>query len=141
MYKMMFKVGPKKVGLGGKVLRYVARPFYAPRLTDRDILRSVVKNYAGLTQGEVFSVCDAVANEFRNHLFLGHPVRMMGLGTFRVSFGSKSHARRGDVTHEDISHARILFTPEPELLNELREEMEFVEEGISHPQSSDEDGE
>ena len=59
--------------------------------------------------------------------------------------GTKAHiyltAAGGDVTQEDISHARILFTPEPELLNELREEMEFVEEGISDTQSSDEDGE
>ena len=129
IYKMMFKTGPKKVGFGQQTTKYVARPFYAPRMTDRDILRSVTRNYAGLTQGEVFSVCDAVANEFRNHLFTGHPVRLMGLGTFRVSFDSASKERPEQVTQEDIRHARILFTPEPELLEELREEMEFVEEG------------
>ncbi|MCR4614081.1 MAG: HU family DNA-binding protein [Bacteroidaceae bacterium] len=129
MYKMMFKVGPKKVGLGGKNLRYVARPFYAARLSDRDILCSVARNYAGLTKGEVFSVCDAVANEFRNHLFMGHTVRLMGLGTFRVSFDSVSKERRSEVKAEDISHPRVLFTPEPELLDELRNETKYVEEG------------
>lgn len=129
MYKMLFKVGPKKVGLRGKIRRYVARPFYAARLTDRDILRSVTRNYAGLTQGEVFSVCDAVANEFRNHLFMGHAVRLMGLGTFRVSFDSASKERPEQVTQEDISHARVLFTPEPELLDELRKDTEYVEYG------------
>lgn len=129
MYKMMFKVGPKKVGFGQQRKNYVARPYYAPRITDRDLLRSVVKNYRGLTQGEVFSVCDAVANEFRNHLFMGHPVRLMGLGTFRVSWDSASKEHPEEVSAEDIGRCRVLFTPEPELLDEMREEMEFVERG------------
>ena len=129
MYKMMYKVGTKKVGFGQQQKRYVARPLYAPKLNGRDILRSVVNNYAGLTQGEVFSVCDAVANEFRNHLFMGHPVRLMGLGTFRVSWDSKSHERAGEVSAADISRARILFTPEAALLGELKSETEFVGPG------------
>ena len=127
MFTFPFKVGPKKVGLRGQQLKYVARPYYATKLSEADILNTIVRNYDGLNKGELFSALDAIVNEFRNHLFSGHPVKLMGLGTFRVSFNSESHDTPEGFTSKDIKNPRIIFIPDKGLREEMKKEIVFEE--------------
>lgn len=122
-----FKVGPKKVGIRGQQLKYVARPFYASRLTEDNIIEQIVRNYHGLNKGMVYMVIDAILREFRNFLFYGHPVKLKDFGTFRVSFNSTSHDTPDGFTQEDIKNPRIIFTPDARLREELKREIEFEE--------------
>ncbi len=125
MFKIPFKVGPKKVGIQGKKLRYVARPHCAPKLKEMDIIEQVIRNYGGVNKGEVVGVLDALANEFRNMLFLGHAVKLMGFGTFRISFSSDSYETPEEVTPESIRNARIIFTPDKTLKNDMKKNAVF----------------
>ena len=122
-----FKVGPKKVGLRGEQLKYVARPFYASRMTEDDIIESIVRNYSGTNKGMVAMVLDAIQREFRNHLFHGHTIRLRNFGTFRLSFNSASHDSPNDFKAEDIKNPHIVFTPDISLRRDLKSELTFEE--------------
>lgn len=127
MYTFRFKVGPKKVGLGGKQLKYVARPYYAGKQNEKDIVKQMVENTHGVNEGMIYSVLEAVIQEFREHLFLGHPVKLAGLGTFRVSFDSATHDSPNDFTAADIKNPRIIFTPDMSLRKEMAQVLQFQE--------------
>ncbi len=125
MAKMLYKVGSKKVGIGGKRKGYVARPYYATKQNELDIIRQVARNYGGVNEGEVYAVLQALANAFEDTLFHGHPVKLPGFGTFRISFSSRSHPTPGAVSADDISDPRIIFTPDPRLRKILKEQTTF----------------
>ena len=127
MYTFRFKVGPKKVGLGGKQLKYVARPYYAGKQSEKDIVKQTVENTRGVNEDIIYSVLEAVTQEFREHLFLGHPVKLAGLGTFRISFDSATHDSPDDFTATDIKNPRIIFTPDMSLRREMAQVLRFQE--------------
>lgn len=125
MYTFLFKPGPKKVGFGEQQTRYVARPFYGCKHDEKNILHQIVRNYSGMQRGLVAAALDAVANEFVNFLLTGHAVKLMWVGTFRLSFDCRSQESPEKVTGADISCPRIIFTPDPELKKMMREELSF----------------
>ena len=122
-----FKVGPKKVGLGGKQLKYVARPYYAPKLEEDKVVSQIANINMGVNRGVIYMVLEAIISEFRHFLFQGHPVKLAGLGTFRVSFGSEAKDSPEGFTEADIKNLRILFTPDINLRRELLSELRFEE--------------
>ena len=120
-----FKVGPKKVGLRGQQLKYVARPFYGPKQSEQDTIDQIVRNYDGLRAYQVHGVVEAIVNDFQNQLMHGHPVKIAGLGTFRLSFNSVSHDNPDDFTAADIKNPHIVFIPDPKLKRMIRERVVF----------------
>ncbi len=126
---ILYKVGPKKVGIRGEQLKYVARPFYAPKLSEKDIIDRIRDNYMGITRGMIHSVLDAVVNEFHNQLFNGHPVKLTGLGTFRISFNSEAHDTPDTLTADAIHNPRIIFVPDISLRREVKDGIVFEEIG------------
>ena len=124
-YTILFKVGPKKVGLGAEQLKYVARPFYGPKQSEGDTIKQIVRNYHGIHPYQIRGVIDAIVNDFQNQLMHGHPMKIAGLGTFRLSFNSTSHDTPEAVTAEDIKNPHIVFIPDPELKKIIRERVVF----------------
>ena len=127
MHIFRFKVGPKKVGIGGKQLKYVARPCYAPKLNKDDIVEQIAENNRGVNKGMIYGVLEAINQEFRHFLLNGHPVNLAGLGTFRVSFDSESKDEPVGFTDADIKNPRIIFTPDIALRREMLKELKFEE--------------
>ena len=127
MHTFRFKVGPKKVGIGGKQLKYVARPYYASKLSEDNIVEQIAETSAGINKGMIYSVLDAIIREFREQLFLGHPVKLAGLGTFRVSFDSESKDTPEGFSGADIKNPRIIFTPDMDLRREMSRVLKFEE--------------
>ena len=127
MHTFRFKVGPKKVGIGGKQLKYVARPYYAPKLSEGNIIEQITETNTGVSKGMIYSVLEAIIHEFREQLFLGHPVKLAGLGTFRVSFDSESKDTPEGFSGADIKNPRIIFTPDMDLRREMSNVLKFEE--------------
>ena len=127
MNTFRFKVGPKKVGIGGRKLRYVARPYYAVKLNEDTVVRQIAELNMGVSKGVVYSVLEAIISEFKQFLFLGHPVKLAGLGTFRLSFDSESKDSPEGFTAADIKNLRILFRPDVELKKEMYAKVKFEE--------------
>lgn len=123
----LFKVGPKKVGLRGEKLKYVARPFYGPKQSEKDTIEQISRNYDGLRPYQIRGAVDAIVNDFQNQILQGHPMKIAGLGTFRLSFNSASHDTPEEVTAEDIRNPHIVFQPDPELKRLIRETVVFEE--------------
>ena len=124
-YTILFKAGPKKVGLRGTQLKYVARPFYGAKQSEGDTIKQIVRNYRGIQPYQVHGAIDAIVNDFQNQLMHGHPMKIAGLGTFRLSFNSASHDTPEAVTAEDIRNPHIVFIPDPELKRIIRERVVF----------------
>ena len=124
---VLYKVGPKKVGLGGEQLKYVARPFYGPKQSETDTIDQIVRNYGGLRAYQIRGVVDAIVNDFQNQLMHGHPMKIAGLGTFRLSFNSTSHDTPEGFTAADIKNPHIVFIPDPKLKRMIRERVVFEE--------------
>lgn len=122
-----FKVGPKKVGIGGKKLKYVARPYYVPKQSENDTIEQIVRNFDGLRPYQVRGVVDAIVNDFHNQIMKGHPMKIAGLGTFRLSFNSTSRDTPEGFTSADILNPHIIFTPEKKLKNYIQTHVVFEE--------------
>ncbi len=115
MSTIRFKVGPKKVGFQQQKVKYVARPKYGNKMGEKEILDNIEESYGGAKRGEVQMALDAVVRQFSKFMMEGHPIRLSWLGTFRVSFDSKSKDSPEGFSKKDIKNPRIIFTPDKEL--------------------------
>ena len=121
-----FKVGPKKVGFGDQKTKYVARPYYAPKI-DKDSLYEAVRESSGVQKGRVVDVVEALITQFEQLMMNGHVIHLENFGTFRISFESKSKETPDGFSDKDIKNPRIIFTPDIKLRKKVKESLFFKE--------------
>ena len=104
--KLKFTKDPNDPG----VYRYVMQPEQYSSLTQKKVIKEAVMQACWDAAGEVIK---AWATE-------GHSVALPGLGTMRFGLRSKSVEKVEDVKSSLITTRRIIFTPDVDLKDELK---------------------
>ncbi|MBQ9640471.1 MAG: HU family DNA-binding protein [Bacteroidaceae bacterium] len=107
----------KKIGYSKKVAYVTTAKRYNTIHAD-ELIQLCAKD-CGLTDAQIAVGCRAYTQEVRQLLFNGHSVQIGNLGTFRIGFRAKAVENAEDVSTDLIRRRRVIFTPSPELREEL----------------------
>ena len=101
------------------VYRYVLRPdLYIP-IAEKKVF-SEAATHSGISAGVIKAAWDAAGEVIRTWATEGHSVPIPGLGTMRFGVRSKAVENLEDVKTNLISVRRIIFTPNVEVKDELK---------------------
>ena len=113
--KLKFTKDPNDPG----VYRYVMQPEQYSSLTQKkDIKEAALRS--GVSQGVMQACWDAAGEVIKAWATEGHSVALPGLGTMRFGLRSKSVADVNDVKTSLITTRRIIFTPNVDVKEELK---------------------
>ena len=101
------------------VWRYVMTPEQYSSLTQKKVIREAALR-SGVSQGVMQACWDAAGEVIKAWATEGHSVALPGLGTMRFGLRSKAVADVNDVKTSLITSRRIIFTPDVELKEELK---------------------
>ncbi len=113
--KLKFTKDPNDPG----VYRYVMQPEQYSSLTQKKVIKEAALR-SGVSQGVMQACWDAAGEVIKAWATEGHSVALPGLGTMRFGLRSKSVADVNDVKAGLITTRRIIFTPDVELKDELK---------------------
>ena len=100
-------------------MKFVMRPdLYIP-IQEKKVF-SEAATHSGISAGVIKAAWDAAGEVIRTWATEGHSIPLPGLGTMRFSVRSKAVADLEDVKTNLISVRRIIFTPNVELKDELK---------------------
>ncbi len=109
-----------KVGKYAGTYRYVMLPeLYSMLATEKVIREAALRS--GVSQGVMQACWDAAGEVIKAWATEGHSVALPGLGTMRFGLSAKSVADVNDVKASLITTRRIIFTPNQELKQELKD--------------------
>ena len=118
--KVKAKEREMKVGQYAGTYRYVMLPeLYATLATEKVIREAALRS--GVSQGMMQACWDAAGEVIKAWATEGHSVALPGLGTMRFGLSAKSVADVNDVKTSLIKTRRIIFTPNTELKQELKQ--------------------
>ena len=101
------------------VWRYVMSPeLYIPLATDKVIKEAALRS--GVSKGVMKACWDAAGEVIKAWATEGHSVAIPGLGTMRFGLRAKSVENVNDVKSSLITARRIIFTPNVDLKDELK---------------------
>ena len=99
--------------------KFVMRPdLYIP-IQEKKVF-SEASTHSGISAGVIKAAWDAAGEVIRTWATEGHSVPLPGLGTMRVSVRSKAVEKLEDVKTNLISVRRIVFTPNTDVKDELK---------------------
>ena len=99
--------------------KFVMRPdLYIP-IQEKKVF-SEASTHSGISAGVIKAAWDAAGEVIRTWATEGHSVPLPGLGTMRFSVRSKAVEKLEDVKTNLISVRRIVFTPNTEVKDELK---------------------
>jgi predicted histone-like DNA-binding protein len=99
--------------------KFVMRPdLYIP-IQEKKVF-SEAATHSGISAGVIKAAWDAAGDVIRTWATEGHSIPLPGLGTMRFGVRSKAVADLEDVKTSLISVRRIIFTPNVELKDELK---------------------
>ena len=99
--------------------KFVMRPdLYIP-IQEKKVF-SEASTHSGIPAGVIKAAWDAAGEVIRTWATEGHSVPLPGLGTMRFSVRSKAVAELEDVKTSLISARRIIFTPNTDVKDELK---------------------
>ena len=101
------------------VWRYVMQPEQYSSLTQKKVIREAALR-SGVSQGVMQACWDAAGEVIKAWATEGHSVALPGLGTMRFGLRSKSVEKVEDVKSGLITSRRIIFTPDVDLKDELK---------------------
>ena len=101
------------------VYRYVLQPEQYSSLTQKKVIKEAALR-SGVSQGVMQACWDAAGEVIKAWATEGHSVALPGLGTMRFGLRSKSVEKVEDVKSSLITCRRIIFTPDVDLKNELK---------------------
>jgi predicted histone-like DNA-binding protein len=101
------------------VWRYVMQPEQYSSLTQKKVIKEAALR-SGVSQGVMQACWDAAGEVIKAWATEGHSVALPGLGTMRFGLRSKSVADVNDVKSSLITTRRIIFTPDVDLKEELK---------------------
>ena len=100
-------------------MKFVMRPdLYIP-IQEKKVF-SEASTHSGISAGVIKAAWDAAGEVIRTWATEGHSIPLPGLGTMRFGVRSKAVAELEDVKTNLISVRRIIFTPNVELKDELK---------------------
>ena len=110
----------REVKLGKKPgMKFVMRPdLYIP-IAEKKVF-SEAATHSGISAGVIKAAWDAAGEVIRTWATEGHSVPLPGLGTMRFGVRSKAVAELEDVKANLISVRRIIFTPNTDVKDELK---------------------
>lgn len=98
---------------------YIMMPEIYGRLNKDKVLKEAAMR-SGISRGAIQAAWDACGDVIRAWATEGHSVAIPGLGTMRFSVRSSAVAKVEDVSEKLIVRRRVIFTPSPEIVEELR---------------------
>jgi predicted histone-like DNA-binding protein len=101
------------------VYRYVMSPEMYSSLNQKKVIREAALR-SGVSQGVMQACWDAAGEVIKAWATEGHSVALPGLGTMRFGLRSKSVEKVEDVKSSLITSRRIIFTPDTDLKDELK---------------------
>ena len=108
-----------KIGKNPGVKKFVMRPdLYIP-IQEKKVFAEA-STHSGISAGVIKAAWDAAGEVLRTWATEGHSIPLPGLGTMRFGVRSKAVAELEDVKTNLISVRRIIFTPNVELKDELK---------------------
>lgn len=109
----------QKIGTHAGKYRYVMQPeLYTALSQDKVIKEAALRS--GVSQGVMKACWDAAGQVIRAWATEGHSVALPGLGSMRFGLRAYSVASVNDVKSSLIKSRRIIFTPDGELKDELK---------------------
>ena len=100
-------------------MKFVMRPdLYIP-IAEKKVF-SEASTHSGISAGVIKAAWDAAGEVIRTWATEGHSVPLPGLGTMRFGVRSKAVAELEDVKTNLISVRRIIFTPNTDVKDELK---------------------
>ena len=113
--KLKFTKDPNDAG----VYRYVMSPEQYSSLNQKKVIKEAALR-SGVSQGVMQACWDAAGEVIKVWATEGHSVALPGLGTMRFGLRSKSVEDVNKVKTSLITSRRIIFTPDVELKDELK---------------------
>ena len=101
------------------VWRYVMQPELYSSLSQKKVIKEAALR-SGVSQGVMQACWDAAGEVIKAWATEGHSVALPGLGTMRFGLRSKSVEKVEDVKSGLITSRRIVFTPDSDLKDELK---------------------
>ena len=101
------------------VWRYVMSPEQYSSLSQKKVIKEAALR-SGVSQGVMQACWDAAGEVIKAWATEGHSVALPGLGTMRFGLRSKSVENVNDVKSSLITSRRIIFTPDVDLKDELK---------------------
>ena len=101
------------------VYRYVLTPEQYSSLSQKKVIREAALR-SGVSQGVMQACWDAAGEVIKAWATEGHSVALPGLGTMRFGLRSKAVEDVNDVKAKLITSRRIIFTPDVDLKDELK---------------------
>ena len=101
------------------VYRYVMSPEMYSSLNQKKVIKEAALR-SGVSQGVMQACWDAAGEVIRTRATEGHSVPLPGLGTMRFGVRSKAVAELEDVKANLITTRRIIFTPNVDVKDELK---------------------
>ena len=101
------------------VYRYVMSPEMYSSLNQKKVIKEAALR-SGVSQGVMQACWDAAGEVIKAWATEGHSVALPGLGTMRFGLRSKSVEKVEDVKSSLITSRRIIFTPDVDLKDELK---------------------
>ena len=101
------------------VYRYVLQPEQYSSLTQKKVIKEAALR-SGVSQGVMQACWDAAGEVIKAWATEGHSVALPGLGTMRFGLRAKSVEKVEDVKSSLITCRRIIFTPDVDLKDELK---------------------
>ena len=109
----------QKIGKYADTYRYVMQPeLYTALAQDKVIKEAALRS--GVSQGVMKACWDTAGQVIRAWATEGHSVALPGLGSMRFGLRAYSVASVNDVKSSLIKSRRIIFTPDTELKEELK---------------------
>ena len=99
--------------------KFVMRPELYTSLTEKKVFAEAA-THSGISSGVIKAAWDAAGEVIRTWATEGHSVPLPGLGTMRFGVRSKAVAELEDVKTGLITVRRIIFTPNVEVKDELK---------------------
>ena len=108
-----------KIGKNPGVKKFVMRPdLYIP-IQEKKVF-SEASTHSGISAGVIKAAWDAAGEVLRTWATEGHSIPLPGLGTMRFGVRSKAVEKLEDVKTNLITTRRIIFTPNVDLKDELK---------------------
>ena len=108
-----------KIGKNPGVKKFVMRPdLYIP-IQEKKVFAEAA-THSGISAGVIKAAWDAAGEVIRTWATEGHSIPIPGLGTMRFGVRSKAVENLEDVKTNLISVRRIIFTPNVEVKDELK---------------------
>lgn len=108
----------QNVGITGTQL-YITKPVTYSKISERDLIRHASQD-SGVPQAMMYAAFDAIMLQIKELLLNGHSIQLGQLGSMRFSIRCKSAKKLEDVSVNNVKTRRLIFTPSPEMKNEIK---------------------